>query len=79
MEHDRSVYIGDHYVYPEYRLGNIQERPLAERVFSPTQVKFGYAKAETLPRYCREYAYRRDCWGECPKNACSAPRTASRV
>jgi radical SAM protein with 4Fe4S-binding SPASM domain len=68
VEHDGSVYACDHYVYPEYRLGNIQEQPLAELVFSPKQVKFGYAKAETLPRYCRECAYLSDCWGECPKN-----------
>ena len=68
VEHDGSVYSCDHYVYPEYRLGHLRERPLAEMVFSPAQVKFGYAKAETLPRYCRECAYLRDCWGECPKN-----------
>ena len=37
-------------------------------VFSPAQVKFGYAKSETLPRYCRECIYLKDCWGECPKN-----------
>jgi radical SAM protein with 4Fe4S-binding SPASM domain len=68
VEHDGSVYSCDHYVYPEYRLGNLRERPLAEMVFSPAQVKFGYAKSETLPRYCRACAYLRDCWGECPKN-----------
>jgi uncharacterized protein len=68
LEHDGSVYSCDHYVYPEYRLGTIQEKALAEMVFSASQVKFGYAKSETLPRYCRECAYLKDCWGECPKN-----------
>ena len=68
LEHDGSVYSCDHYVYPEYRLGTAQEKPLAEMVFSPEQVKFGYAKSETLPRYCRECSYLKDCWGECPKN-----------
>ncbi len=68
VEHDASVYSCDHYVYPEYRLGTLQERPLAEMVFSPRQVRFGYAKSETLPRYCRECAFLKDCWGECPKN-----------
>ena len=68
LEHDGSVYSCDHYVYPEYRLGTIQEKPLAEMVFSPRQIKFGYAKSETLPRYCRECTYLNDCWGECPKN-----------
>jgi uncharacterized protein len=37
-------------------------------VFSRGQVKFGYAKHETLPRYCRECPFLSDCWGECPKN-----------
>lgn len=68
IEHDGSVYSCDHYVYPEYRLGSIDATPLAELVFSPRQVKFGYDKGDTLPRYCRECAYLKDCWGECPSN-----------
>ncbi|MCG3204576.1 MAG: Anaerobic sulfatase-maturating enzyme [Elusimicrobia bacterium] len=68
IEHDGSVYACDHFVYPEFRTGNIQDRPLSELVFSPTQVKFGYAKSEHLPQFCRQCPYLRDCWGECPKN-----------
>lgn len=68
IEHDGGVYSCDHYVYPEYRLGRIQEQPLAQMVFSPQQVRFGYAKSENLPRYCRQCDYLKDCWGECPKN-----------
>jgi uncharacterized protein len=37
-------------------------------VFSPRQVRFGYAKSETLPAYCRQCPFLSDCWGECPKN-----------
>jgi len=37
-------------------------------VFAPAQVKFGYAKSESLPGYCRRCDHLRDCWGECPKN-----------
>ncbi|MFO1407783.1 MAG: anaerobic sulfatase maturase [Steroidobacteraceae bacterium] len=68
VEHDGSVYACDHYVYPEYRLGNVCDGSLGDMVFAPAQVKFGYAKSETLPGYCRECAYLGDCWGECPKN-----------
>ena len=68
IEHDGSVYSCDHYVYPEYRLGNIRQRSLGDMVFSPAQVKFGYAKSETLPTYCRQCEFLSDCWGECPKN-----------
>jgi uncharacterized protein len=68
IEHDGSVYACDHYVYPEYRLGNVRTRDLASMAFDPEQVRFGYAKSETLPGYCRKCAYLTDCWGECPKN-----------
>ena len=68
VEHDGGVYSCDHYVYPEYRLGNLKDQALDTQVFSRTQVKFGYAKNETLPQYCRQCPYLTDCWGECPKN-----------
>ncbi len=68
LEHDGDVYSCDHYVYPEYRLGNIRQQSLGDMVFSPRQVKFGYAKSETLPAYCRQCEFLSDCWGECPKN-----------
>ena len=69
LEHDGSIYSCDHYVYPENRLGHLNgEGSLADLVFSPTQVRFGYAKSESLPRYCRDCAFVSDCFGECPKN-----------
>lgn len=68
VEQDGGVYACDHYVYPEYRIGNVQNGALGDIVFSRAQVKFGYAKNETLPQFCRECAYLHDCWGECPKN-----------
>jgi uncharacterized protein len=68
VEHDGSVYSCDHYVYPQYRLGNIRQQSLGDMVFSREQVKFGYAKSETLPEYCKQCRFVTDCWGECPKN-----------
>ncbi len=68
LEHDGSVYSCDHYVYPEYRLGNVQQASLGDMVFAPGQVRFGYAKSETLPAFCRRCEFLSDCWGECPKN-----------
>ena len=68
VEHDGTVYACDHYVYPEYRLGSVKSGDLGDLVFSRPQVKFGYAKGETLPKQCRECPYLQDCWGECPKN-----------
>ncbi len=68
MEHNGDVYSCDHYVYPEYRLGNLRETPLAMLVDSTAQQRFGDAKSDTLPRYCRECAVRFACHGECPKH-----------
>jgi uncharacterized protein len=68
MEHNGDVYACDHYVYPEYRRGNLMETPLKELVASPEQVRFGQDKADTLPRYCRRCEVRFACNGECPKH-----------
>ncbi|BAO28331.1 radical SAM protein [Sulfuritalea hydrogenivorans sk43H] len=68
IEHDGTIFSCDHYVYPEYRIGKIDEGELRDTALSRAQVKFGYAKSETLPRQCRECDYLSDCWGECPKN-----------
>ena len=68
IEHDGSVYSCDHYVYPEYRLGNVMEQHLSDIVFSPRQSAFGASKHASLPEYCRQCPYVLACHGECPKN-----------
>jgi len=68
VEHDGGVYACDHYVYPEYRRGGIQDGPLSDAVFSPAQVTFGNAKRDSLPQQCRDCLFLQDCRGECPKN-----------
>ncbi len=68
LERDGSVYACDHFVYPEYRVGNITERRLEEMAFSELQERFGKAKEGMLPEYCRRCEYQFACFGECPKN-----------
>jgi uncharacterized protein len=68
LEHDGSVYACDHYVYPEYKLGNIAEKHISRMIFSDEQRKFGFAKRDDLPQQCRECKYLFACNGECPKN-----------
>lgn len=68
VEHNGDVYSCDHYVYPEYRLGNLLKTPLAALVDSPGQHAFGEAKSAALPRYCRECPVEFACHGECPKH-----------
>jgi uncharacterized protein len=68
LEHNGDLYSCDHYVEPDYRLGNIQDIHLIELISAPKQVRFGMDKRDTLPRYCRECDVRFACHGECPKN-----------
>ncbi len=68
MEHNGDVYSCDHYVYPEYKLGNMNDAPLIDMALSERQEKFGYSKDYTLPSNCRECRYLFACSGECPKN-----------
>jgi len=68
LEHTGDVYACDHYVEPDYLVGNILETSLESLVNSPEQRAFGGAKSETLPAYCRECQWLFTCHGECPKN-----------
>jgi uncharacterized protein len=68
LECDGSVYACDHYVYPDYCAGNLQERTLSEMAYSVQQEKFGKMKEGLLPQYCCECEYQFTCFGECPKN-----------
>lgn len=68
MEHNGDVYSCDHYVYPQYLLGNIADSNIIELVESPKQRKFGQDKKSTLPSYCRRCEVRFACNGECPKH-----------
>jgi uncharacterized protein len=67
LEHNGDVFACDHYVYPEYRLGNILTDDMQDMMQSPSQCAFGNAKCETLPRECMECPVLPACMGECPK------------
>lgn len=68
LEHNGDVYSCDHFMYPDYRLGNIQDEDLASLANSFRQQAFGKAKSEDLPEYCRRCEVHFACRGECPKN-----------
>lgn len=68
LEHDGSVYACDHYVYPEFRLGNMKDTPLADLLDSEVQRRFGAAKRDALPAQCRRCESRFACNGGCPKH-----------
>lgn len=68
MEYNGDVYSCDHFVFPQYRLGNILTQPLASMMYSERQLSFGQAKQDALPRQCKECRFLFACNGECPKN-----------
>jgi uncharacterized protein len=70
LEKDGSLYSCDHFVYPEYKLGNLRDkdRRLVDMVYSAQQRRFGCAKRETLTEYCKRCEYLFACHGGCPKD-----------
>ena len=68
MEHNGDLFSCDHFVYPEYFLGNINEAPLSELARLQRQFDFGINKRNSLPRYCLQCKVRYACHGECPKH-----------
>ena len=68
LEFNGDLYACDHFVFPEYKLGNILETPLTELMRGPRQTAFGDAKLRALPTQCRRCRYLFACNGECPRN-----------
>ncbi|MCB8994892.1 MAG: anaerobic sulfatase-maturation protein [Bacteroidales bacterium] len=68
MEHNGDLFTCDHFVYPEYFLGNISEKPMMDMVRSQMQFDFGINKRNSLPVYCLKCDVRHLCHGECPKH-----------
>ena len=68
LEHNGDLYSCDHFVEPDYLLGNIKEEHMLKMVGSDEQTKFGQDKYDTLPKYCLECPVLFACNGECPKN-----------
>lgn len=68
IEFNGDVYSCDHFVFPEYKLGNIKDNSLVEMMYSDRQKNFGLSKSSTLPRQCQKCKYLFACNGECPKN-----------
>ena len=68
MEHNGDVYSCDHFVFPEYKLGNIRDQSLIDMLYGEKQQAFSRLKHTSLPRQCKECDMEFACHGECPKN-----------
>ena len=75
MEFNGDVYACDHFVFPEYKIGNIKTHTIYEMVFSQKQLRFGADKRDTLPTQCRQCQFLNLCHGECPKNRIISTKT----
>ena len=68
MEFNGDVYSCDHFVFPEYKLGNIRDRTLVEMLYGEQQRQFSCLKHASMPKQCKECEWEFACHGECPKN-----------
>lgn len=67
MEWNGDVYSCDHFVFPDYKLGNLNRDTLVNMLYGEKQMQFSKIK-QALPRRCRECKWQFTCHGECPKN-----------
>lgn len=68
MEFNGDIYSCDHFVFPEYKLGNIKQKTIIEMLYGQQQQEFSKLKQASLPRQCKECQWEFACHGECPKN-----------
>ncbi|MBQ3632451.1 MAG: anaerobic sulfatase-maturation protein [Prevotella sp.] len=68
VEHNGDLYSCDHFVYPEYLLGNIHTDTVTSMMYSQRQLQFGRAKRDALPSQCRTCQWLTICNGGCPKD-----------
>lgn len=68
VEHNGDVYACDHFVFEDYKLGNLFEKNIAEMAKSDQQLFFEQRKQDTLSRQCQNCPFIKACGGDCPKN-----------
>ncbi|MFL7837376.1 MAG: anaerobic sulfatase maturase [Candidatus Promineifilaceae bacterium] len=68
LEHNGDFYACDHYVEPDYKLGNIHETHMLQMVASDFQRTFGNNKRDLLTQQCQACEVRPLCNGGCPKD-----------
>ncbi|MCR5179959.1 MAG: anaerobic sulfatase-maturation protein [Bacteroidaceae bacterium] len=68
IEHNGDVYSCDHFVFPEYLLGNINSDTITSMLYSPRQHAFGQSKRDALPGQCLQCPWLFACNGGCPKD-----------
>lgn len=67
MEFNGDVYSCDHFVFPEYRHGNIRKKTITEMLYGEQQQQFSRLKSQSLPKECKKCEWEFACHGECPR------------
>ena len=68
VEHNGDVYCCDHFVYPQYKIGNILHTTIKEMSKNSLRLEFSAAKMSDLPKLCQRCQWLFLCHGECPKH-----------
>lgn len=68
VEHNGDIYACDHYVYPEFKLGNVLADDVRALAESERQREWGARKERILPKACRACEVAALCRGGCPKH-----------
>lgn len=68
LEHDGRMFCCDHFVKPDFCLGNLNDAGLDDIFRSSALVLFGLNKRDNLPAYCKQCDVLAWCNGGCPKD-----------
>jgi uncharacterized protein len=68
LEANGDLYQCDHYVYPEYKLGNIHQTSIKKLNRSTKAIVFGQQKSLDLGDSCQSCEFQFACFGGCPKH-----------
>ncbi|MCF8777303.1 anaerobic sulfatase maturase [Vibrio sp. IRLE0018] len=66
IEHNGDAYSCDHFVYPEFKLGNVRERDYPDLIETPIQQQFSLRKPMGSQLHCQGCSQRYLCHGACP-------------
>jgi uncharacterized protein len=68
LEMNGDAYSCDHFVFPENKIGNVNEQSFSEIIYSPQAIKFGQNKKTNISSECKKCPYLDICNGGCPKH-----------
>lgn len=68
MEMNGDVYNCDHFVYPQYKLGNINDTTLRQMNIGRQNRQFGDDKSRLMAQECHSCQWLFACYGGCPKH-----------